>query len=110
MLILPPGHQEAVRAKRTWSPREKWMVRVMAGTVAAVVVAVVIALATSGPSSSRGCIYATIPADTGAQQISECGTAARTTCSTVYMPGAFTSLAAPVVAAECRKARLPVGG
>jgi hypothetical protein len=109
VLILPPGHEQSVRAKRTYSSREKWMVRVMGTIFAAVIVAVVISLATSGPSSSRGCIYATIPADTGAQQISECGQAARTTCATVDTPGAFTAQASKVVAAECRKARLPVG-
>lgn len=79
------------------------------GIVAALVLVVVISLATAGPSSSHGCIYVTIPADTGAQEIRQCGTQARSTCATALSPGAFTAQAAPVVARECRKAGLAVG-
>lgn len=85
----------------------------MVGGVLAVVVAIVvtlaISLATAGRSSARGCIYATIPAATGAQDINLCGAAARLTCATALAPGAFTRQAAPVIAAQCRKAGLPVG-
>jgi hypothetical protein len=81
----------------------------VAAAVAAALAAIVIALATSGPSSSHGCIYATIPGPVGAQQISECGTTARDTCGSVFRPGEFTAQAAPVVAAACRKAGLGVG-
>jgi hypothetical protein len=78
-------------------------------TVAAVVVALVVSFTTSGPTSGHGCIYATIPAATGAQYVSRCGAAARATCATVFAPGAFTPEAAPVIAAQCRKAGLRVG-
>ena len=77
--------------------------------VAAVVAALAVSFASSGPASGHGCIYATIPAATGAQDVSRCGAAARDTCATVFARGAFTTQAAPVIAAECRKAGLPVG-
>jgi len=85
----------------------------MVGGVLAVVVAVavtlVISLASSARTSAHGCIYVTIPAATGAQEISRCGATARATCATALVPGAFTRQAAPVVAAQCRKAGLRVG-
>lgn len=79
------------------------------GVVAAVAVVLVISLATPGRTSAHGCIYATIPAATGAQEINRCGAAARAICASALGPGAFTPQAAPVIAAQCRKAGLPVG-
>ena len=79
------------------------------GTIAALALVLVISFATAGPSSKSGCIYATIPADTGATQINQCGAAARQTCASVEAPGAFTPQAARAIATECRKAGLPVG-
>jgi hypothetical protein len=109
VLILPPGHTEAVRARRPLSMREKWIIGGVLGAVAAIAVAIVISLATTGKSSSHGCIYATIPGAIGAGQISQCGAQARATCATVYRPGAYTAASARTIAAECRKANLPVG-
>ena len=110
MLILPPGHAETLRRPR-WptSTREKWMIGGVLGVVAALVVVLVISFTSSGPSSKSGCIYATLPAATGAQQVHECGAAARSTCASANTPGAFTPQAAQTIAAECRKAGLPVG-
>jgi hypothetical protein len=85
------------------------MVGGVLGLVAAVVVALVVSLASGGRSSSHGCIYTTIPAATGAQEINRCGAAARAMCASALAPGAFTAQAAPVIAAQCRKAGLPVG-
>ncbi len=85
------------------------MVRSVAAAVVVIVVAVVVSLATSGRTSAHGCIYLTIPADTGAQYISECGAAARSTCTSVRTPGAYTQQAARSIATECRKAGLTVG-
>lgn len=76
---------------------------------AALLLAVVIALVTAGQPSARGCINATIPAATGAQQISECGATARATCASARAPGAFTVQAAETIASECHKAGLSVG-
>ncbi len=105
MLILPPGHADARRLSR----REKRLLAGVGGALAALVVVLIIALSTGGPASAHGCIYATIPAATGAQQISQCGAAARETCASARAPGAFTAQAAGAVAAQCRKAGLPVG-
>jgi len=109
VLILPPGHAESIRLGRRLSVREKRLLGGVLGAVAALVVVLVIALSTGGQSSAHGCIYVTIPAATGAQQISQCGSAARDTCASVRTPGAFSAQAAPVVGGACRKAGLPIG-
>jgi hypothetical protein len=109
VLILPPGHADAIAARRSLSSRERWLAGGVLATVVLLAVVLVISLSSGGPSSSRGCIYATIPGDVGAQQVSECGDAARNTCQSVYAPGAYPKQAAATIAAECRKAGLPVG-
>lgn len=109
MLILPPGHTEAARTARPLSSRERSILTGVLALAAAIAVAVVIALASAGKSSSHGCIYATIPGAIGAGQVSQCGAAARSTCATVYRPGAYVPASARTIAAECRKAGLPVG-
>jgi hypothetical protein len=109
VLIIPPGHAETVQVRWRLSKREKWMVGGVLGVVLALAVVLVISFASSGPSSTSGCIYATIPAATGAQQVHECGATAQSTCATVLTPGLFTAQSASAIAAECRKAGLPVG-
>jgi predicted membrane-bound mannosyltransferase len=109
MLIIPPGHAETLRARRRLSKREIWMISGVLAAVVVLAVVLVISFATSTPSSRSGCIYATIPAATGAQQVNECGATARSTCATVLTPGAFTAQAAHTLASECRKAGLRVG-
>jgi hypothetical protein len=108
MLILPPGHADALRAGRRLSARERWMIGGVIATVAAVAIALVISFGAAGPSSAHGCVRATIPGVVGAVQINQCGAAARTICSTVNAPGAYAPGAARTIAAECRKAGLPV--
>jgi hypothetical protein len=76
---------------------------------AALVVAVLIAFAAGGRTSSHGCIYANVPAATGAEDISQCGAAAASTCGSLKTPGAFTPQAARTIAVQCRKAGLRVG-
>jgi hypothetical protein len=109
VLILPPGHTEAIRVRHRLSTREKRIVGAVLAVVAALIAALVISLSTGGPTSANGCIYATIPAATGAEQIHRCGEQARTTCLSVSTPGAFAPAAAQSVASECRKAGLPTG-
>jgi hypothetical protein len=109
VLIIPPGHAETLRAHRRLSKREVWMVGGVLGVVIALAVVLVISLASSGPGSKSGCIYATIPADTGAEQVHQCGTQARDTCQSVFAAGAYTRQAAQAIASECRKAGLPIG-
>ena len=106
---MPPGHAESLALRRRLSRREKWMVGGVLGAIAVVALALVISLGSASPSSSRGCIYATVAGPVGAQQIHECGADARSLCQSVNTPGAFTAQAAPVLAAACRKAGLPVG-
>jgi hypothetical protein len=104
-MVMPPQ----TATLRRLSKREKWMIGGVLGVVAVIAIVLVISLASSGPSSSNGCIYATIPGSVGAQQVHECGDTARATCQTVQKPGAFTAQAAATLATECRKAGLPVG-
>jgi len=109
VLILPPGHAQAVSARRRLSAREKWILRGVLGTVAVLAVAVVIALATAGHSSGNGCVDVNIPYSTGGQELYRCGGEARAMCRAVGTPGGFTGAAAHAVATECRKAGLAVG-
>lgn len=85
------------------------MVRSVLGIVVAIVVVLLISIVTSGSSSGHGCIHATIPGAVGAQEIDQCGAQARSTCQTAERPGSFPAASARVVAAECRKAGVPVG-
>src|SRR5437868_11166494 len=80
MLILPPGHAQQLGARRGLSQREKWMVRGVLALVAVLAIVLAVSLLTRGQSSRHGCIYVTIPAATGAQQVNECGATARSTC------------------------------
>jgi hypothetical protein len=109
VLILPPGHAETLRPRWRLSAREKWMIGGVLGVVAALAVVLVISFASSNPSSTSGCIYATIPAATGAEQIHQCGATAKSMCATVHSGGGFTAQAASTIASKCREAGLPVG-
>jgi hypothetical protein len=109
MLIMPPGHAKAIGARRRFSSREKWMIGGAVALTTAIVVAVVIALASGGRTSAHGCIYATVPAATGAQEIAQCGAPAASTCASLKTPGAYTQQAARTIAVQCRKAGLTVG-
>jgi hypothetical protein len=76
---------------------------VLAG-LGAIAIIIVIALITAGRTSSAGCIYLTIPAATGAEEIYQCGATARSTCASAATPGAFSPQAGQAIARECRKA------
>jgi hypothetical protein len=108
VLILPPGHAETLRPRWHLSAREKWMIGGVLGVVVALAVVLVISFASSNPSSTSGCIYATIPAATGAEQIHQCGATAKSMCATVQRAGGFTPQAASTITSACRKAGLPV--
>jgi hypothetical protein len=109
-MVLPPGHAQVLTGPRRLTVREKRLIAGVLAVVAAIVVALVISIATAGSASGHGCIHTTIPGAVGAQEIDQCGAQARATCQTVDQPGSFTAPSARVVAAECRKAGLPVGG
>jgi hypothetical protein len=109
MLILPPGHAQAVGQRRALRPRERWMVRAVAGVLAAIVVAVVISVATSEKQPGRGCVNVNLAYSTGGAHISRCGAAARSLCQGVGRAGGITGVPAQTVATACRRAGLPVG-
>ena len=82
--------------------------RIMAGVTGLIVVAIIIAIATSGQASGNGCVHATFPGPVGAEQVNECGSAARSVCATLKASGQYGPEAVRSIAAECRKAGLPV--
>jgi len=92
---------------RQLSKREKRMIAGVLGVVAVLAVFLVISFASSGPSSSNGCIYATVPGVVGAVQVHECGANAQSTCQTAH--AAYAPQAAATIAEACRKAGLAVG-
>lgn len=109
-MVMPPGHVQEAPVRRVLSSRERWMVGGVVGMVAVVAVVVVISIVIAGKSSAHGCIYATIPGPVGAQEVNQCGARARETCRSAAAPGEFTPQAAGVIAQQCRKAGLAVGG
>jgi hypothetical protein len=109
MLILPPGHAQAVRNPRTMRGREKWIVGGLVGAVAALIVVVVIAVASTGRHSGHGCVDVTIPYSIGGQEFYRCGAAARAMCGQVGVPGGYSGGVGQAVALQCRKAGLQVG-
>ena len=109
MLILPPGHADAVRRGPAMRPREKWMIGGVVAVVAALAVALIISFASGTKKSGHGCISVALAYSTGGAQIDRCGDAARALCAGVGHPGGLTGQPARSVATECRKAGLPVG-
>jgi hypothetical protein len=109
MLILPPGHAESVRRGPAMRPREKWMIGGVVAVVAVLAVALIVSFASGTKKSGHGCISVGLAYSTGGAQIDRCGDAAKALCAGVGKPGGLTGLPARGVAAECRKAGLPVG-
>jgi len=112
VLILPPGNAETMRLRAggPLTPRERRLIAGVLALVAALVVGLVISFSSGNKSSAHGCIYLTIPAATGAEQIDSCGAQARSICTSTAKPGAFAPAAARSIAAECRKAGVPTPG
>jgi hypothetical protein len=109
MLILPPGHAQAVRQRRPFRPREKWMVGGVLATLAALVVVLLISVGTAGKPSSPGCVSVSLAYSTGGDHIYRCGAAARSLCAGVGRAGGITGEAGKTVGVACRKAGLPIG-
>jgi hypothetical protein len=109
VLILPPGHAQAARARRSFSVREKWILGGVGAVAVALMVAVVVSLTTGGHSTGNGCVDVTFQSSLGAQEFYKCGSAARSLCSSVGAPGGLTGVAGQAAATECRKIGLPVG-
>jgi hypothetical protein len=109
MLIMPPGHSQAVRQRRPFSARERWMIRGVASVIVAIAIALVISFATAGKKSGHGCIAVALAYSTGGAQIDRCGAAAQALCNGVNAPGGLTGRPAQTVEDACRKAGLHVG-
>jgi hypothetical protein len=109
VLILPPGHAEAIRVGRRITTREKWILGSVLAAVVAVLVAVAISIGTAEHQTSAGCIDVKFPITIGGEDIYECGGRARTLCASVGGPGGLTSVSGRAIATECRKAGLAVG-
>lgn len=103
-MIMPPGHQR--RSADAPGRRDRGLLAVASGILAALIVVLVIALASHSPTSRRGCVYATVPSSTGALTIQGCGAKARRICADVALSGAFTSLQRAAVIPACRQAGL----
>jgi hypothetical protein len=108
-VVLPLGHSKSIGATRALSSRERWMIGTVLGALAALAVVLAVAIGSAGKSSAHGCIYTTIAGPVGAQEISQCGAEARSTCLAASAPGTFTPQAARVIKQQCRKAGLRVG-
>ena len=78
--------------------------------VAILAIVLIVSLASPGPRSANGCLHLTTPAATGAQEIDQCGAAARATCASALAPGGFPATTEREIAANCRQAGLRVGG
>jgi hypothetical protein len=109
MMILPSGHAEAIKQRRTMSGREKWMIGGVLGLVAALAVVLVVSFATAGHKSGHGCVSVGLAYSTGGAQVYRCGAAARQLCQSVNQAGGTIGGAARSLTIECRKAGLPVG-
>ena len=111
VLIIPPGHAETLRDRRRLTRREIWMVGGVLGAVAVLAVVLVISFASSGPEFEVRLHLRDDPrGDRARSRSRQCGGAARDRrAHRRRRPGAFTAQAAKVIAAECRKAGLPVG-
>ncbi len=109
MLILPPGHAEAIQTRHALTRREKWILSSVLATALALAVVVVIAVTTSDQKSTQTCISVTAPSFIGAEQVSGCGARARAICASAANEGTYNQAFARAIAAECRKVGIPVG-
>src|SRR5579859_4804703 len=109
MLILPPGHAQAVRRPHPLRTREKAMLGGVMGLLVVLALALVVSFASGGASSRHGCISVDLAYSVGGAQIHRCGASAREMCASVNQPGGSIGATARALATECRKAGLPVG-
>jgi hypothetical protein len=110
MLILPPGHGQAVAARRQLTGRERWVAGLGAVLSLLLIVAVVISLTGGSKAPGKGCLNVTFASSMGADVIDSCGVAAKQTCAAVGTPGGYTGAAGRELARDCRRLGLPVGG
>jgi hypothetical protein len=109
MLILPPGHHREITERRRIVGRERWMVGGVGALVVLLAVAVLIGIAGGGSKPRRGCLDVSFASTLGVQQIVQCGKAAGATCASLGIPGGYAGTAERLIAADCRRLKLPVG-
>jgi hypothetical protein len=109
MMILPPGHAQAISQPRALRPREKAMVGGVLAALVALVIGLLVSLGTADKQSGHGCISVGLAYSTGGAQIYRCGSSARAMCSSVGQPGGTVGAAARSLTTECGKAGLKVG-
>lgn len=109
MLILPPGHAQAVRKPYALRRREKVMITGVLGVVAALVVILALSLGSGEKQSGHGCISVGLAYSTGGETLNRCGGVARALCAGVNRPGGTGGPAARALTTECRKAGLAIG-
>lgn len=81
----------------------------MAAICIALVAVVAVALTGAGGSGvRRGCLNVSFASSLGVQQVVRCGPAARRACAEAGTPAGFTGKIGRLVAADCRRLRLPV--
>ncbi|MFZ0090427.1 MAG: hypothetical protein WAL63_13020 [Solirubrobacteraceae bacterium] len=108
MLILPPGHAQAVRQRRPFTPREKRMIGGVLGALAILLVVLVVSAATPEKKSGHGCISVSLAYSTGGDHVYRCGASARALCAGVGQAGGINGPSADTVRMACRKAGVPV--
>ena len=109
VLILPPGHAEAMSNPRRLSRGERRSVGAVGAVALVLIVVAVFALTRSAAPPRRGCISVTVQSSLGGQIIAGCGATARELCAAVGTPGGYTGSAGALLAAQCRKQGLTVG-
>ena len=108
-MVLPPGHANAVVARRQFSRREKWMVGSVLAASAAIALVVVIALLSSSGKPASGCLNVDVPGPIGAQEFRQCGAQAHQFCASISTASGLSAAARQDVEAACRKTGLPTG-
>lgn len=109
MMILPPGHAEAIRQPGSIRGREKAMIGGVLALVAVLAVAVVISLGSTERQSGHGCISVGLAYATGGDKLYRCGATARTMCAGANAPNGIRGASARALSTQCRRAGLPVG-
>jgi hypothetical protein len=109
VLILPPGHAREASAGRRLAPRERRLVAAMLALTAVLAAAVIVSLTgAGGDGARRGCLDVSFPSSLGVQQVVRCGAAAREACASVGTSAGFTGPVGRLVAADCRRLRIPL--
>jgi hypothetical protein len=111
VLILPPGHAaETLRRPRyRLNLRERWIIGGVLVAVLALTVAIVVSIGTAEHKTANGCVEVKFPTTIGGAELYRCGAQARELCRSVRSTARSGDVEGKAIAAQCRKAGLPVG-